>query len=155
MLIDLGYVDEDNFFNILFWQFEVLFVQFWYYQFDNEQVKKLLEVMVWCFCSIVLVEQNGELLVGMVDFLDIFVYDELVWILKQLIWQVVVWESELFNILDLVYCCIDEIVFLVEELEDELGDDVFDLVDFLVEFESIEVLVVKLLQILFEDVVQV
>ena len=153
-LIDLGYVDEDNLLNILSRQLEVPFVQLRHYQFDNEQVKKLPEAMARRFRSIVLAEQNGELLVGMADPLDIFAYDELVRILKQPIRQAVVRESELLNTLDLVYRRTDEIASLAEELEDELGDDAFDLADLSAESESTEAPVVKLLQTLFEDAVQ-
>ena len=153
-LIDLGYVDEDNLLNILSRQLEVPFVQLRHYQFDNEQVKKLPEAMARRFRSIVLAEQSGELLVGMADPLDIFAYDELVRILKQPIRQAVVRESELLTTLDLVYRRTDEIASLAEELEDELGDDAFDLADLSAESESTEAPVVKLLQTLFEDAVQ-
>ncbi|AHI29253.1 GspE/PulE family protein [Marinobacter similis] len=153
-LIDLGYVDEDNLLNILSRQLEVPFVQLRHYQFDNELVKKLPEAMARRFRSIVLAEQSGDLLVGMADPLDIFAYDELVRILKQPIRQAVVRESELLSTIDLVYRRTEEIASLAEELEDELGDDAFDLADLSAESESTEAPVVKLLQTLFEDAVQ-
>ena len=153
-LIDLGYVEEDNLLNILSRQLDVPFVQLRHFQFNNELVKKLPEAMARRFRSIVLAEQSGELLVGMADPLDIFAYDELVRVLKQPIKQAVVRESELLNTLDLVYRRTDEIASLAEELEDELGDDAFDLADLSAESESAEAPVVKLLQTLFEDAVQ-
>lgn len=153
-LIDLGYVEEDNLLNILSRQLDVPFVQLRHSQFNNELVKKLPEAMARRFRSIVLAEQSGELLVGMADPLDIFAYDELVRVLKQPIKQAVVRESELLNTLDLVYRRTDEIASLAEELEDELGDDAFDLADLSAESESTEAPVVKLLQTLFEDAVQ-
>ncbi|MDO3723183.1 GspE/PulE family protein [Marinobacter sp. chi1] len=153
-LIDLGYVDEDNLLNILSRQLEVPFVQLRHYRFNNELVKKLPEAMARRFRSIVLDEQGGELLIGMADPLDIFAYDELVRILKRPVRQAVVSESELLNALDLVYRRTDEIASLAEELEDELGDDAFDLADLSAESESAEAPVVKLLQTLFEDAVQ-
>ena len=153
-LIDLGYVDEDNLLNILSRQLDVPFVQLRHYQFNNELVKKLPEAMARRFRAIVLAEQGGELLVGMADPLDIFAYDELVRVLKQPIKQAVVRESELLNTLDLVCRRTDEIASLAEELEDELGDDAFDLADLSAESESADAPVVKLLQTLFEDAVQ-
>ncbi|MEE2763387.1 MAG: GspE/PulE family protein [Pseudomonadota bacterium] len=153
-LIDLGYVDEDNLLNILSRQLEVPFVQLRHYRFNNDLVKKLPEAMARRFRSIVLAEQGGELLVGMADPLDIFAYDELVRILRQPIKQAVVRESELLSTIDLVYRRTDEIASLAEELEDELGDDAFDLADLSAESESTEAPVVKLLQTLFEDAVQ-
>ncbi|MBW0149334.1 GspE/PulE family protein [Marinobacter arenosus] len=153
-LIELGYVDEDNLLNILSRQLEVPFVQLRHYQFDSALVKKLPEAMARRFRSIVLAEQNGELLVGMADPLDIFAYDELVRILKQPVRQAVVRENELLSTIDLVYRRTEEIASLAEELEDELGDDAFDLASLSAESESAEAPVVKLLQTLFEDAVQ-
>ncbi|WP_189577633.1 GspE/PulE family protein [Marinobacter zhanjiangensis] len=153
-LIDLGYVEEDSLLNILSRQLDVPFVQLRNYQFDQNLVKKLPEAMARRFRSIVLAEQGGELLVGMADPLDIFAYDELVRVLKQPVKQAVVRESELLNTLDLVYRRTEEIASLAEELEDELGDDAFDLADLSAESESEEAPVVKLLKTLFEDAVQ-
>lgn len=153
-LIDLGYVDEDNLLNFLSRQLDVPFVQLRHFQFNNELVKKLPEAMARRFRSIVLAQQGDELLVGMADPLDIFAYDELVRVLKQPIKQAVVRESELLSTLDLVYRRTDEIASLAEELEDELGDDAFDLANLSAESESAEAPVVKLLQTLFEDAVQ-
>jgi len=153
-LIDLGYVEEDNLLNILSRQLDVPFVQLRHFQFNNELVKKLPEAVARRFRSIVLAQQTNELLVGMADPLDIFAYDELVRVLKQPIKQAVVRESELLNTLDLVYRRTDEIASLAEELEDELGDDAFDLADLSAKSESAEAPVVKLLQTLFEDAVQ-
>ena len=153
-LIDLGYVDEDSLLNILSRQLEVPFVQLRNYQFDQNLVKKLPEAMARRFRAIVLAEQGNELLVGMADPLDIFAYDELVRVLRQPVKQAVVRESELLNTLDLVYRRTEEIASLAEELEDELGDDAFDLADLSAESESEEAPVVKLLKTLFEDAVQ-
>ena len=153
-LIDLGYVEEDSLLNILSRQLDVPFVQLRNYQFDQNLVKKLPEAMARRFRSIVLAEQGGELLVGMADPLDIFAYDELGRVLKQPVKQAVVRESELLNTLDLVYRRTEEIASLAEELEDELGDDAFDLADLAAESESEEAPVVKLLKTLFEDAIQ-
>ncbi|PPK51817.1 GspE/PulE family protein [Marinobacter persicus] len=153
-LVELGYVEEDTLLNILSRQLNVPFVQLRHYQFNNELVKKLPEAMARRFRAIVLAEQNGELLVGMADPLDLVGYDELVRVLKQPVKQAVVRESELLNTLDLVYRRTDEIASLAEELEDELDDDAFDLANLSAETESADAPVVKLLQTLFEDAVQ-
>ena len=153
-LIDLGYIDEDNLLNFLSRQLEIPFVQLRHFQFNNELIKKLPETQARRFRAIVLSEQSGELLVGMTDPMDIFAYDELVRILKQPVKQAVVRESELLTTLDLVYRRTDEIASLAEELEDELGEDAFDLADLSAETDVNEAPVVKLLQTLFEDAVQ-
>ena len=153
-LVELGYVEEDSLLNILSRQLKVPFVQLRHYQFNNDLVKKLPEAMARRFRAIVLAQQGDELLVGMADPLDLVGYDELVRVLKQPVKQAVVRESELLNTLDLVYRRTDEIASLAEELEDELGDDAFDLADLSAESESADAPVVKLLQTLFEDAVQ-
>ncbi|MFD2231974.1 GspE/PulE family protein [Alkalimarinus sediminis] len=153
-LIDLGYVDEDNLLNFLSQQLGIPFVQLRHYQFDDALVKKLPENHARRFRALVLDEQQGELLVGMADPMDIFGYDELVRILKQPIRQAVVRESELLNTLDLVYRRTEEISHLAEELEDELGDDAFDLAALTATGDDTEAPVVKLLQSIFEDAVQ-
>ncbi|WP_250656579.1 GspE/PulE family protein [Alkalimarinus coralli] len=153
-LIDLGYVDEDNLLNFLSQQLGIPFVQLRHYQFDDALIKKLPENHARRFRALVLDEQQGELLVGMTDPMDIFAYDELGRILKQPIRQAVVRESELLNTLDLVYRRTEEISHLAEELEDELGDDAFDLAALTATGDDNEAPVVKLLQSIFEDAVQ-
>ncbi len=153
-LIDLGYVDEDNLLNFLSQQLGIPFVQLRHYQFDDALIKKLPENHARRFRALVLDEQQGELLVGMTDPMDIFGYDELVRILKQPIRQAVVRESELLNTLDLVYRRTEEISHFAEELEDELGDDAFDLAELTATGDDSEAPVVKLLQSIFEDAVQ-
>ncbi|PAV27311.1 MSHA biogenesis protein MshE [Tamilnaduibacter salinus] len=153
-LIDLGYIEEDRLLNFLSQQLQIPFVQLRHFQFDMSLVKRLPEAQARRFRSIVLADQGGELLVGMADPMDIFAYDELVRILDQPVKQAVVRESELLSTLDLVYRRTDEIASLAEELEDELGDDAFDLADLGGEEESGEAPVAKLLQTLFEDAIQ-
>ncbi|WP_404369290.1 GspE/PulE family protein [Marinobacter sp.] len=153
-LVDLGYVEEDNLLNFLSRQLDIPFVQLRHFQFNNELIKRLPETLARRFRSIVLAEQGGELLVGMADPMDIFAYDELVRVLRQPVKQAVVRESELLNTLDLVYRRTDEIASLAEELEDELGEDAYDLAELGAEGEAAEAPVVKLLQTLFEDAVQ-
>ncbi|WP_295719073.1 GspE/PulE family protein [uncultured Halovibrio sp.] len=153
-LTDLGYLDEDQLLNFLSQQLDIPFVQLRHYNFDHELVKKLPEAQARRFRAIVLAERNGELLVGMADPMDIFAYDELTRILDQPVKQAVVRESELLNTLDLVYRRTDEIASLAEELEDEIGDEAFDLADLGSDSDVNEAPVVRLLQTIFEDAIQ-
>lgn len=153
-LTDLGYLEEDQLLNFLSQQLDIPFVQLRHYNFDHELVKKLPEAQARRFRSIVLAERNGELLVGMADPMDIFAYDELTRILDQPVKQAVVRESELLNTLDLVYRRTDEIASLAEELEDEIGDEAFDLADLGSDSDVNEAPVVRLLQTIFEDAIQ-
>ncbi len=153
-LTDLGYLEEDQLLNFLSQQLDIPFVQLRHYSFNDELVKRLPEAQARRFRAIVLAEQRDELLVGMADPMDIFAYDELVRILKCSVKQAVVRESELLDTLDMVYRRTDEIASLAEELDDELGDDAFDLADLGQDSDVNEAPVVKLLQTIFEDAVQ-
>ncbi len=152
-LIDLGYMDEDSLLRFLSRQLGIPFVQLRHFQFDQELIKKLPETTARRYRAIVLSDQDGELLVGMSDPMDIFGYDELVRQLKQPIRQAVVRESELLDTLDRVYRRTDEIATIAEELEDELGEDAFDLAQLAATGDDNEAPIVRLLQSIFEDAV--
>jgi MSHA biogenesis protein MshE len=153
-LTDLGYVDEDNLLNFLSRQLEIPFVQLRHYNFDDALVKRLPEAQARRFRALILARQGEELLVGMADPMDIFAYDELVRILHQPVKQAVVRENELLSTLDLVYRRTEEIASLATELEDELGEEAFDLADLSADSDVNDAPVVKLLQSIFEDAIQ-
>ncbi|PID43803.1 MAG: MSHA biogenesis protein MshE [Proteobacteria bacterium] len=153
-LIDLGYVDEDQLLTLLSQQLGIPFVQLRNYQFNNELIKRLPESLARRFRSLVLADQRGVLLVGMADPLDIFGYDELVRALGQPITLAVVRESELLDTLDRVYRKTEEISSIAGELEEELGEDAFDLADLTATDDDNEAPVVRLLQSIFEDAIQ-
>ena len=153
-LTDLGYLEEDQLLNFLSQQLDIPFVQLRHYNFDDNLIKKLPEAQARRFRAIILAERNGELLVGMADPMDIFAYDELARLLKQPVKQAVVRESELLDTLDLVYRRTDEIASLAEELDDEIGDEAFDLADLGSDSDVNEAPVVRLLQTIFEDAIQ-
>lgn len=153
-LIDLGYVDEDQLLSLLSRQLGIPFVHLRNYQFNNDLIKRLPEALARRFRAVVLAEQRGELLVGMTDPLDIFAYDELVRALNQSITLAVVRESELLDTLDMAYRKTEEISSLAGELEEELGEDAFDLANLTAAGDATEAPVVRLLQSIFEDAVQ-
>ena len=125
-LIDLGFVEEDKLLNLLSQQLEVPFVQLRHYQFNQDLIKKLPETLARRFRAIILDEQQGELLVGMADPMDLMAYDEIARIVNQTINVAVIRESELLNTLDMVYRRTDEISNLAVELDSELEDDGFN-----------------------------
>jgi MSHA biogenesis protein MshE len=67
----------------------------------------------------------------------------------------VVRETELLNTLDLVYRRTEDIASFAEELDEELTDSQFDLDSLSLDADDSEAPVVKLLQSIFEDAVQV
>ena len=104
---------------------------------------------------VVVVEDKGEqLLVGFVDPLDLVAYDELTRLLKRPIRVAVVPESQLAPVLDRHYRRTEEISGLAKALEQDVGDAVdFGVLEASVGQEGAPV--VRLLQSVFEDAVQV
>jgi MSHA biogenesis protein MshE len=155
VLIELNYVEEDQFLSFLSQQLQIPFVDLKRFNFDVNLIHRLPENYARRYRAIVLSEENGQLIVGMADPMDIFAYDELERILEQTVQQAVVRESELLNTLDLVYRRTEEIANFAEELDEELTDGQFDLEALSLDAEDSEAPVVKLLQSIFEDAVQV
>ena len=154
-LINMGFVDEDRFLGFLSEQLQIPFVDLRRYKFDVDAVQRLSETFARRYRAIVLSEQKGALLVGMADPTDIYAFDALERILQQPIEQAVVRESELLSTMDLVYRRTDEIASFAEELEEELTDGQFDLASLVPDAGDSDAPVVKLLESIFQDAVQV
>lgn len=154
-LINLGYVQEDNFLGFLSEQLNIPFVDLRRFRFDTTLVNRLSETHARRFRAIVLSEKAGELLVGVADPTDIYAFDTLERILQQPIALAVVRESELLSTLDLVYRRTDEIAGFAEQLDDELVEGQFDLAELAPAADDSDAPVVKLLQSLFQDAIQI
>lgn len=154
-LINLGFIQEDRFLEFLSEQLNIPFVDLRRYRFDDSVVQRLSETHARRFRAIALSEKNGLLLVGMADPTDIYAYDALERVLQQPIEQAVIRESELLATLDIVYRRTDEIAGFAEELDDELTEGQFDLASLAPSADDSDAPVVKLLQSLFQDAVQV
>lgn len=155
VLIELGYVDEDQFLSFLSQQLQIPFIDLKRYNFDVNLIQRLPESYARRYRAIVLADEGAKLIIGMADPMDIFAFDELERILEQPIQQAVVRESELLNTLDLVYRRTEEIASFAEELDEELMEGQFDLEALSLDADDSEAPVVKLLQSIFEDAVQV
>ena len=153
-LIDLGMVEEDQLLNLLSQQLDVPFIQLRNFNFKPEVTQRLPESYARRFRAVVLNEENDTLIVGMADPTDIFGFDELSRILQQPLALAVVRENELLEALDMLYRRTSEIASFAEELSDELGDQSIEL-DLLEATGAEDAPVVKLLQSIFEDAVQV
>lgn len=154
-LINLGFVQEDKFLGFLSEQLNIPFVDLRRFKFDNAVVQRLTETHARRFRAIALSNKNGLLMIGMADPTDIYAIDALERILQQPIQQAVVRESELLATLDLVYRRTDEIAGFAEELDEELVKDQFDLANLTPAADDSDAPVVKLLQSLFQDAVQI
>ena len=154
-LIEQGYIREDQLLEFLSRQLQVPVIDLRHYKYDAETVRMVPETVARRYRAIALDANGTEVLVGMVDPTDIFAYDELARVLKRPIRQAVVRESDLLRTIDAVYRRTEEISSLAEELSEELSDTDFDL-EALSQTDDVSAApVVKLLQTIFEDAVQV
>ena len=152
-VVDLGFVAEVKLLTALSEQLKIPFIELKHFKFDQQLVQSLPEAMARRFRAIVLSREGGGLLVGMSDPLDLFALDEMERILKTRVQPAVVREAELLATLDLVYRRTSEIASIAGELEGELQDSDFDLAKLGADNVS-DAPVVRLLQTLFEDAVQ-
>ena len=137
-------------------QLNVPYIDLRRYNYKPETVRMIPETYARRFRAIALEYNRENLLVGMADPTDIFAYDELSRVLRRPLRFAVVKESELLKTIDRVYRRTSEITDLAQELQQELNaQGSVDLIA-LAEAEGItDAPVVKLLQSLFEDAVQV
>lgn len=154
-LVDMGYVDEEQYLSYLSQQLQIPFVDLRRYNFDVSLIHLLPETYARRYRAIVLADKGNHSLVGMADPMDIFAFDELERILEQPVQQALVRESELLNTLDLVYRRTEDIASFAEELDEELTEGQFDLESLTLDADESDAPVVKLLQSIFEDAVQV
>jgi len=154
-LIDLGYISEIELLNVLSSQLKIPLIDLKQFKFKPELVRRLPETLARRYRSIVLMQEGDSLLIGMADSTDIFAYDELTKQLQSNIALAVVKESELIKTFDLVYRRTDEISNLAQELGNELSESDIDLQQLVSAQNISDAPVVKLLQSLFEDAIQV
>jgi MSHA biogenesis protein MshE len=152
-VLDLGFIDEGRLLRALSEQLQIPFVELKHYKFDNQLTRSLPEAVARRFRVIVLSRQGESLLVGMTDPLDLFAQDEMERLLGKRVVPAVVRESELLSALDQLYRRTSEIASLAGELEGELQESDFDL-SRLGAQSNTDAPVVRLLQTLFEDAVQ-
>lgn len=155
VLIENGFLTEEQLLNFLSRQLKVPYVDLKHYQFSPEVVRRIPETHARRYRVILLEETTDALLMGMADPTDIFAYDEMARILGRAPRIAVVGEGDLLKTIDLVYRHTEQISGLAAELEQELSAYDVDL-DELASAEGLtDAPVVKLLQTVFEDAVQV
>jgi MSHA biogenesis protein MshE len=154
-LIDLGFISEQSILDVLSSQLKIPHIDLKHFKFSPELVRKLPETHARRYRAIVLLQKGGDLLVGMADPTDIFAYDAIAKQLNTSIKLAVVSESELIRTFDLVYRRTAEISNLAQELGAELSESDINLEDMIAGDDVADAPVVKLLQSLFEDAVQI
>lgn len=154
-LVELGYLSKAGFLQFLAQQLQVPYIDLKRYQIEEEVVRLLPEIYIRRFRALVLAEEKNGLLVGMADPTDIFAFDELRRILQRPIHTAVVGEDELLDIVDRIYRRTDEISHIAGELSEELSEGGIDIESLLVDSETEDAPVVRLIRTLFEDAVQI
>lgn len=158
-LIDLAYVEEKDILDILSSQMNIPYVDLEKFKFNPELVRRLPETYARRYRAIVLSSagsrKSDEVLVGMADPTDIYAYDAISKQLQTSIKLAVVKETELIRTFGLVYRRTDEISSLAVELGEELSEGDVNLEEMVAGEDVTDAPVVKLLQSLFEDAVQV
>ncbi|APW44637.1 MSHA biogenesis protein MshE [Rhodoferax saidenbachensis] len=154
LLIETGVITEELLANGLARQLRIPFVNLKTFPFRADVVRLLPESSARRFKALVLEDKGDVLLVALSDPLDLFAYDELTRILKRNIGIAAVPESQLAAAFDRLYRRSEEISGLARALEKDLGDTVdFGELTATVGIEGAPV--VRLLQSLFEDAIQV
>ena len=154
LLIETGIITEELLANGLARQLRIPFVNLKTFPFRTDVVRLLPESAARRFRALVLEDKGDILLVALGDPLDLFAFDELTRLLKRTIAIAAVPESQLALAFDRLYRRTEEISGLARELEKDLGDAVdFGELTATVGLEGAPV--VRLLQSLFEDAMQV
>ncbi len=154
LLIESGVITEELLADALARQLRVPFVNLKTFPFRADVVKLLPESAARRFKALVLEDKGDTLLVAMADPLDLFAYDEITRLLKRNIGIAAVPESQLALACDRLYRRTEEISGLARALEKDLGDAV-DFGELTASAGAEGAPVVRLLQSLFEDAVQV
>jgi MSHA biogenesis protein MshE len=155
VLVDNGFISEDQISEALAKQLNVPYINLKYYNANLEIVRRLPENQARRFRALALEERNGAILVGMTDPTDLFAFDEISRLLKRDIDVAVVTEGQLLETIDRVYRRTDEISGLAKEISEDLGEGYIDFGALSDTVGTEEAPVVKLLQTMFEDASQV
>ncbi len=155
VLIENGFITEDQMLTFLSQQLQVPYIDLRRFNYKPDVVRLLPETHARRFRAVVLEDSREGLLVGMADATDIFAYDEISRVLRRPLRLAVVKESDLLATIDRVYRRTEEISGLAQELEQELSAYTVDIGELAATENLADAPVVKLLQSMFEDAVQV
>lgn len=155
VLTDLQFVSEEKLLTCLSDYFHYPYIDLNHYRIQADTVRLLSETYARRYRCIVLADQTDGVLVGMSDPTDLMVIDDLQRQLKRPVLPAFISEDNLLTTLDTIYRRQDEIASIAGELEGELSESDFDVAALASGSDSSEAPVVRLLQSIFEDAVQV
>ena len=151
-VVDLGFVSEVKLLEALSRQLAIPYVDLRQFKLNEALVQRLPEALARRFRAILLVEESDGLLVGMADPLDLYALDEMARLLRQPLKPAVVREGDLLDSLDRFYRRTGEIAELAGQVDERLEESDFDFSG--LSLDNSDAPVVRLLQMLFEDAVQ-
>ena len=154
-LTDVGAISEKELYAFLAKKMEIDFLDLRSVELKPETVNLLAEVQARRLRALVLKSDKNGILVGMADPGDIFAYDELCRLLGGKIKLCLVNESELLRTIDIVYRRTEDINAFAAEVSEEMNEARIDLDELEAEEDSAEAPIIKLLQSVFKDAVQV
>jgi MSHA biogenesis protein MshE len=155
VLVEQGFVNDEQICDAISRQLNIPYINLKFYNFNQDVVRRLPEAQARRFRAVVLEDRRTNMLVGMADPTDLFAYDELGRILQREIEIAVVSEALLLQTIDRIYRRTEEISGLAKELERDIGETYVDFGALGAGVGAEEAPVVKLLQSVFEDAVQV
>lgn len=156
ILVSLELVDETTMLMTLAEKIGIPFVDLIHHNIDKTLIDLLPANYARRFRSIILgKDKDGKIIVGMANPLDLLTYDELISIIKQPISLVLVPESKVLSMIDMLYRRTDEITGFAQDLTEELTDDETSEEDTEEAMSASAMPVVRLLQSLLEDALQI
>src|SRR5258708_16777917 len=116
VLIESGYLSEDQIGEALARQLGVPFINLKYYNFNSAVIRKLPEAQARRFRALLLEEQDDMVLVAMVDPTDLFAFDEISRLTRQEVNIAVVSETLLLQTIYRIYRRTDQTTSHAKEL---------------------------------------
>ncbi|WP_221800017.1 GspE/PulE family protein [Oceanobacter mangrovi] len=154
-ITDMGFLTEDNLLGTLADYCGYPFIDLTHFRLDSRLVHRLPESQARRFRALVLAEEGNGYLVGMADPTDLMLVDEVQRSLGRPVLPAFVREMDLLSLLDTQYRRQQQIASIAGELEGELQDNDFDIDQMAMQSDSGDAPVVRLLQNILEDAVQV
>jgi MSHA biogenesis protein MshE len=155
VLTDMGLVREEKLHELLAANLQIPFIDVRQLTLDPPTVRLLPEAQARRFRALILQSDARGLLIGMADPTDLMAFDELRARLKQPLRMALVKEADLLKTMDVVYRHTDEIASIAQEVREELHQRDIDLEQLSADEQSPDAPVIRLIQTMFQDAVQV
>jgi len=155
VLVEEGFASDEQVAAALAQQLKLVYVDLKFREIDPKVARRLPDSLARRFRAIVLEERENDFLVGVTDPTDLFAFDEITRSLKKGVELAVVGETALAKVIDQTYRRSSEISGLVRALEKDFRESPVDFGAAAGELGAEDAPVVKLLQSVFEDAVQI